>query len=103
MNLVSFPAPNVTWIRMTKFKWTVRIDKFNYRHKISSTIQIKSESEFGKHGIKICNTLGCIVENITFIPEGNFYVYVTIQIYIYIYRESLLIIQHEQAATNADN
>ncbi|CAC5392017.1 unnamed protein product [Mytilus coruscus] len=71
MNVISFPAPNVTWLRMTTFIWTVRIDKYDYRYNISSTVQITSEDDFGEHGIKICNSLGCIVENITLQPEDK--------------------------------
>ncbi|CAG2234908.1 unnamed protein product [Mytilus edulis] len=69
MDVISFPAPNATWLRVTPFIWTVHKDQHNYRYKISSTMKITSEDAFGEHGIKICNTLGCIVENITFKPE----------------------------------
>ncbi|VDI77324.1 acylglycerol kinase [Mytilus galloprovincialis] len=68
MNVVSFPTPTVTWLRMTEFVWTVLKDKYDYKHNISSTIRITSKDDFGVHGIKICNTLGCIVENITLQP-----------------------------------
>ncbi|CAG2227453.1 TTN [Mytilus edulis] len=71
MNVVSFPTPTVTWLRMTEFVWTVLKDKYDYKHNISSTIRITSKDDFGVHGIKICNTLGCIVENITLQPEDK--------------------------------
>ncbi|XP_076111835.1 nephrin-like [Mytilus galloprovincialis] len=71
MNVVSFPAPNVTWLRMPKYVWTVLKDKYDYKHNISSTIRITSEDDFGLHGINICNPLGCIVENITLQPEDK--------------------------------
>lgn len=74
--VVSFPAPHVTWLRLTTFVWTVQRDKYDYRYIISSNIQITSEEGFGEHGIRICNALGCVVENITLHSEGKFmYVY----------------------------
>ncbi|XP_052062856.1 nephrin-like [Mytilus californianus] len=71
MNVISFPAPTVTWLRKTAFIWRVEKDKYDYRHNISSTIRITSIDDFSEHGIKICNTLGCIVENITLKPEDK--------------------------------
>lgn len=74
--VVSFPAPNVTWLRLTTFIWTVRRDKYDYRYIISSNIQITSDDGFGEHGIRICNALGCVVENIILQQGGKFiYVY----------------------------
>ncbi|CAC5400026.1 unnamed protein product [Mytilus coruscus] len=69
MDVVSFPAPNVIWLCMTTFVWTVRKNKYDYRYKISSSIRITSEDGFGVHGIKMSDTLGCFMENITLKPD----------------------------------
>ncbi|XP_063443196.1 nephrin-like [Mytilus trossulus] len=71
MDVISFPAPTVTWLHMTTFRWTVLKDKYDYKHIISSTIRITSKDDFREYGIQICNTLGCIVENITLQPEDK--------------------------------
>ncbi|CAG2227481.1 unnamed protein product [Mytilus edulis] len=71
MDVVAFPAPTVTWRRMTTFKWTVRRGKHDYIYDINSTIQISSEDGFGEHEIDLCNTVECIVEKITFKPEDR--------------------------------
>lgn len=70
MQVVSFPAPNVTWMRKTSYIWGVRKDKYDYRYNISSTIHITSEDGFGDYGLRICNTEGCIEEHIAVKPEG---------------------------------
>ncbi|CAG2200304.1 unnamed protein product [Mytilus edulis] len=71
LNVISFPAPNVTWLRVTNFEWTILKERYNYKHKINSKIHIRTEEDFGVYGIKICNQLGCIVENITLKPQDK--------------------------------
>lgn len=74
LNVTAFPAPNVTWLRETNFEWNVLNERYDYKHKLNSTIHIKTKDDFGLYGIKICNKLGCIVENITLKPQGNYFV-----------------------------
>ncbi|VDI38057.1 Hypothetical predicted protein, partial [Mytilus galloprovincialis] len=71
LNFISFPAPNVTWLRVTSFKWTILKERYDYKHKINSKIHIRTEEDFGVYGIKICNQFGCIVENITLKPQDK--------------------------------
>ncbi|VDI29986.1 Hypothetical predicted protein [Mytilus galloprovincialis] len=65
MQIVSFPKPTVEWTRTTGFIWMVQKDKYDYRYRIYSAINIESEDDFGEYGIRVCNRFGCIVENIT--------------------------------------
>ncbi|CAG2242239.1 unnamed protein product [Mytilus edulis] len=71
LHVISFPAPNVRWERVTGFTWKIEKDRYDYRHKIHSKIRIRSEVDFGVYGINICNRLGCIVENITLKPQDK--------------------------------
>ncbi|XP_076111618.1 uncharacterized protein LOC143079875 [Mytilus galloprovincialis] len=71
LHVISFPAPNVGWKRVTGFPWKIEKDRYDYRHKIQSKIRIRSEEDFGVYGIEICNQLGCIVENITLKPQDK--------------------------------
>ncbi|XP_071173896.1 neural cell adhesion molecule 2-like [Mytilus edulis] len=71
LNVISFPAPNVTWLRVTNFEWTILRERYDYKHKINSKIHIRTEEDFGVYGIKICNQLGCVVENITLKPQDK--------------------------------
>ncbi|CAC5402593.1 unnamed protein product [Mytilus coruscus] len=71
LQVISFPAPTVTWVRVTRFTWKIQKDRYDYRHKIYSKIRIRSEVDFGVYGIKICNRLGCIMENITLKPQDK--------------------------------
>ncbi|OPL32656.1 hypothetical protein AM593_07624, partial [Mytilus galloprovincialis] len=69
LHVISFPAPTVTWIRVTSFTWKIQKDRYDYSHSINSKINIRSKADFGVYGINICNQLGCIVENITLKPQ----------------------------------
>ncbi|XP_063441916.1 neural cell adhesion molecule 1-like [Mytilus trossulus] len=69
--VISFPAPNVTWGRVTGFTWKIEKNRYEYRHKIHSEIRIRSEEDFGVYVINICNGFGCIVENITLKPQDK--------------------------------
>ncbi|CAC5374234.1 unnamed protein product [Mytilus coruscus] len=71
MHIVSSPKPDVEWTRVTKFDFDVKNDIYDYRYEINSKIHIGSEEDFGVYGIKICNPLGCIVENITLTSEDK--------------------------------
>ncbi|VDI06287.1 Hypothetical predicted protein [Mytilus galloprovincialis] len=71
LHVISFPAPNVKWKRVTGFPWKIEKDRYDYRHKIHSKIRIRSEVDFGVYGINVCNRLGCIVENITLKPQDK--------------------------------
>ncbi|CAG2234909.1 unnamed protein product [Mytilus edulis] len=71
LQVVSFPEPTVQWLRSTGFDWTVKKDIYDYKYKISSTIHIGSEKDFGEYRLKICNSLGCIGERITLTPEDK--------------------------------
>ncbi|CAC5424009.1 unnamed protein product [Mytilus coruscus] len=71
MNVVSFPAPTIKFVFKTGFNLTIQRDRYDYRHKIYSTIHIKSKHDFGVYGIEVCNKVGCIVENITVKPEDK--------------------------------
>ncbi|CAC5374222.1 unnamed protein product [Mytilus coruscus] len=71
MHVVSFPLPTVEWRRVTGSDWTVTKDSYDYRYRIESEIHIESEKDFGVYGLKICNKLGCIEENITLTPEDK--------------------------------
>ncbi|XP_063442514.1 uncharacterized protein LOC134722818 [Mytilus trossulus] len=71
LNVTAFTAPNVTWLRETNFEWNVLNERYDYKHKLNSTIHIKTKDDFGSYGIKICNKLGCIVENITLKPQDK--------------------------------
>lgn len=70
MQLVSFPKPTVDWTRTTGFIWMVQEDRYDCKYRIYSSIHIKSKDDFGEYGIRICNELGCITENITLTFEG---------------------------------
>lgn len=76
MHVVSFPVPVVKWLPVTEFEWTVKKDRYDYKYEINSTIHIKTEKDFREYGIEICNKLGCILENITVIAEGNYVLYI---------------------------
>ncbi|XP_071174121.1 neural cell adhesion molecule 2-like [Mytilus edulis] len=71
LQVISFPTPTVTWVSRTGSIWKVQKDRYDYRHKIYSKIRIGSERDFGVYGIRICNQLGCIVENITLKPQDK--------------------------------
>ncbi|CAG2218768.1 unnamed protein product [Mytilus edulis] len=71
LQVISFPAPTVKWVSRTGSIWKVQKDRYDYRHKIHSKIRIGSERDFGVYGIRICNQLGCIVENITLKPQDK--------------------------------
>ncbi|XP_052062348.1 uncharacterized protein LOC127702263 isoform X2 [Mytilus californianus] len=71
MHVVSFPLPTVEWCRVTRSDWTVTKERYDYRYKIESEIHIESEKDLGVYGLKICNKLGCIEENITLTPEDK--------------------------------
>ncbi|OPL32764.1 hypothetical protein AM593_03509, partial [Mytilus galloprovincialis] len=51
LHVISFPAPNVKWKRVTGFPWKIEKDRYDYRHKIHSKIRIRSEVDFGVYGI----------------------------------------------------
>ncbi|CAG2234987.1 unnamed protein product [Mytilus edulis] len=72
MQIVSFPKLTVEWTRTTGFIWMVQKDKYDYRYRIYSAINIESEDDFGEYGIRVCNKFGCIVENITVSFEDGF-------------------------------
>lgn len=70
MQVVSFPKPTVHWTRSTEFVWMVQKDRKDFRYRMFSSIHIDSEEDFGDYGIHVCNSFGCILENITVTLEG---------------------------------
>ena len=71
VQLVSYPPPTVEWRTRTGRDWTVQRDGVQYKYILSSSIEVKHESDFGLYMLRIVNQLGSVVINITLIPKGK--------------------------------
>ena len=71
VQLVSYPKPTVEWRTHTGRDWTVQQDGVQYKYILTSSIEVKEESDFKLYLLRIVNQLGSVHLNITLIPQGK--------------------------------
>jgi hypothetical protein len=71
VQLVSYPQPTVKWLAHTGRDWTVQQDGVQYKYILTSSIEVKDESDFKLYMLRIVNLLGSVDLNITLIPQGK--------------------------------
>jgi hypothetical protein len=71
VQLVSYPPPTVKWRSRTGRDWTVQQDGVQYKYILTSSIEVKDESDFKVYMLKIENQLGSVDFNITLTPQGK--------------------------------
>ena len=71
VQLVSYPKPTVEWHAYTGHGWTVQQDGVQYKYILTSSIEVKDESDFKLYMLRIVNQLGSVDLNITLIPQGK--------------------------------
>ena len=74
VQLVSYPKPTVEWRTHTGRAWTVQQDGVQYRYILTSSIEVKNESDLKLYMLRIVNKLGSVDLNITLILKGNMHV-----------------------------
>ena len=63
--------PTVQWRTHTGHHWTVQQDGVQYKYILTSSIEVKDESDFKEYMFRIVNQLGYVDLNITLIPKGE--------------------------------
>jgi hypothetical protein len=71
VQLVSYPKPTVEWRTHTGRGWTVQQDGVQYEYILTSSIEVKDESDFKRYVFTIVNQLGSVELNISLIPKGK--------------------------------
>ena len=71
VQLVSYPKPTAEWRTHTGRDWTVQQDGVQYKYILTSSIEVKDESDFKLYMFRIMNRLGSVDLNITLIPQGK--------------------------------
>jgi hypothetical protein len=71
VQLVSYPKPTVKWRTHTGRGWTVQQDGVQYKYILTSSIEVKNESDFKRYVFRIVNQLGSVELNISLIPKGK--------------------------------
>ena len=71
VQLVSYPKPTVEWRTHTGRGWTVQQDGVQYKYILTSSIEVKDESDFKRYVFTIVNQLGSVELNISLIPRGK--------------------------------
>ena len=71
VQLVSYPKPTVEWRTHTGRGWTVQQDGVQYKYILTSSIEVKDESDFKRYIFRIVNPLGSVDLNISLIPKGK--------------------------------
>jgi hypothetical protein len=71
VQLVSYPKPTVEWRTHTGRGWTVQQDGVQYKYILTSSIEVKDESDFKLYVFTIVNQLGSVELNINLIPKGK--------------------------------
>ena len=71
VQLVSYPKPTVEWRTHTGRGWTVQEDGVQYKYILTSSIEVKNESDFKRYMLRIVNQLGSVDLNISLIPKGK--------------------------------
>jgi hypothetical protein len=71
VQLVSYPKPTVEWCTHTGHDWTVQQGGVQYKYILTSSIEVKDESDFKLYMLRIVNQLGSVDLNITLIPQGK--------------------------------
>ena len=71
VQLVSYPKPTVEWRTHTGRGWTVQQDGVQYKYILTSSIEVKNESDFKRYMLRIVNQLGSVDLNISLIPKGK--------------------------------
>jgi hypothetical protein len=71
VQLVSYPKPTVEWRTHTGRGWTVQQDGVQYKYILTSSIEVKDESDFKRYVFTIVNQLGSVELNINLIPKGK--------------------------------
>ena len=71
VQLVSYPKPTVEWRTHTGRGWTVQQDGVQYKYILTSSIEVKDESDFKRYVFRIVNQLGSVELNISLIPKGK--------------------------------
>ena len=71
VQLVSYPQQTVEWRTHTGRDWTVQQDGVQYKYILTSSIEVKDESDFKLYMLRIVNLLGSVDLNITLIPQGK--------------------------------
>jgi hypothetical protein len=71
VQLVSYPKPTVEWHTHTGRGWTVQQDGVQYKYILTSSIEVKDESDFKRYVFTIVNQLGFVELNISLIPKGK--------------------------------
>jgi hypothetical protein len=71
VQLVSYPMPTVEWCTHTGRDWTVQQDGVQYKYILTSSIEVKNESDFKRYMLRIVNQLGSVDLNISLIPKGK--------------------------------
>jgi len=71
VQLVSYPKPMVALRTHTGRDWTVQHDGVQYKFILTSTIEVKDQSDFKLYIFRIVNQLGSVDFNITLIPKGK--------------------------------
>jgi hypothetical protein len=71
VQLVSYPKPTVEWRTHTGRGWTVQQDGVQYKYILTSSIEVKDESDFKVYMLRIENRLGSVDFDITLTPQGK--------------------------------
>ena len=71
VQLVSYPKPSVEWRTHTGRGWVVQEDGVQYKYILTSSIEVKDESDFKRYVFTIVNQLGSVELNISLIPKGK--------------------------------
>ena len=71
VQLVSYPKPTAEWRTYTGRDWTVQQDGVQYKYILTSSIEVKDQSDFKLYIFRIVNQLGYVDLNIRLIPKGK--------------------------------
>jgi len=71
VQLVSYPKPTIEWRTQRGRDWIVQQDGVQYKYILTSSIEVKNESDFKLYMFRIVNQLGSVDFNITLIPKGK--------------------------------
>jgi hypothetical protein len=78
VQLVSYPKPTVKWLAHTGRDWTVQQDGVQYKYILTSSIEVKEESDFKLYMLRIVNQLSNICNRIhlcSYFPFGYHYLF----------------------------
>lgn len=72
VTMIANPKPSLKWGNYKGFKWEITHLK-SYKYAGLSKIIISDRTSFRNYSMKVCNSVGCAVKNITVLDEGTYH------------------------------